>query len=603
MKEKYLISTTHEKNYLENLKKDGFFYHSYLSKKFNYDELNNERYLIKKTKNDLKLKIKCKKLTEKVFEKLYCEISKKCKIPISKKAYSIILIPFLNNFIEIIFDKLFYFDKIIKKNKKITLTLIHKNDFVYFNNFAEFISLSQKDFFNLQIISEIINFNNYTNKKEIIKKGNFLNFIKILNNFLSSLLKNKIYKIDDRTIQSKEKNESIYLYKIDFRHNFFVKKFLKYKSPTKKNLTKNFFNNINLLNEKRDLDLREKVLNKLSSKNKFDQFIFQMVIKYLPSLYFESCNSNIYEINNKIKSFPKFLISNAHGWWTDDKFKFYAATCINNKTKYIDTQHNGTYFIIKNNLHYAISKYFRDFFIGWGKACISDIRNINLPVLYSINKKKINTKSIKSKNDKRIIFMGASINRFFSGYCQSYLNGGNSFSYYFIQYKFLKNLSENIKKQMILRLRHNDRDPRGYFEYLKKNISNLKFEDINVSAASRLSSNKIDIVIVDHCSTPWLEALHANKPLIIFWDKNENLIDKSYTYLFKLLKKYKIFFNCPILASKRLEEISKKNINWWYKDKKIQRLRKEILRLFFFSNSEPVKAWNKNINLIYNEKN
>ena len=113
-----------------------------------------------------------------------------------------------------------------------------------------------------------------------------------------------------------------------------------------------------------------------------------MCIKYLPTLYLESVKNNFYNLDKQIKSVPKLLLSNAHGWWTDDKFKFYAGFCILNKTKYIDIQHNGTYFIIKKNPHYEISKYFRNYFIGWGSACERDKSNIKLPPLYSISKKK-----------------------------------------------------------------------------------------------------------------------------------------------------------------------------------------------------------------------
>jgi hypothetical protein len=65
------------------------------------------------------------------------------------------------------------------------------------------------------------------------------------------------------------------------------------------------------------------------------------------------------------------------------------------------------------------------------------------------------------------------------------------------------------------------------------------------------------------------------------------------------LKKNKIYFDCPIAAAKRLEEITKKDIKWWYKEKKIQQLRKKLLNLFFYSNSKPVKEWNNIIKRIF----
>ena len=62
------------------------------------------------------------------------------------------------------------------------------------------------------------------------------------------------------------------------------------------------------------------------------------------------------------------------------------ATCLNNNSKYIDVQHNGTYFIFDNNVHFDISSLFRHKFIGWGIACEKFSNCLNLPALYSIQK-------------------------------------------------------------------------------------------------------------------------------------------------------------------------------------------------------------------------
>ena len=198
--------------------------------------------------------------------------------------------------------------------------------------------------------------------------------------------------------------------------------------------------------------------------------------------------------------------------------------------------------------------------------------------------------------------MGASIKRFFGGYFQSYLNGGNTSSYYYSQLKFFKNLSLSNRKNLILRLRHNERDPRNYMNILKTKFKDINYEDMKIPASKRLAKDDVKAIIVDHCSTPWLEALYANKPLILFWSKSENLIDKKYKMMLNTLKKNKIYFDCPIAAAKRLDEITKKDIKWWYKEKKIQKLRKRLLNLFFYSNSKPVIEWNNTIKKIFYER-
>ena len=100
--------------------------------------------------------------------------------------------------------------------------------------------------------------------------------------------------------------------------------------------------------------------------------------------------------------------------------------------------------------------------------------------------------------------------------------------------------------------------------------------------------------MVDHCSTPWLEALFLNKPLIMFWDKNINVISKEFLELFEQLKLNKILFDNPQKAIERLNSVYDLNTDWWYSNK-IQKLRKKILNLFFSYNKEAIKMWNNRL--------
>ena len=99
---------------------------------------------------------------------MYYHQKKFYKFNISRRGYGIILIPFLNNFVEIFYKKYCDIEEKVKKNKHIKFQVLNSKDFIYFKNFKEFISFSQKDLFIFQIASEIINFNNIQTKKKII---------------------------------------------------------------------------------------------------------------------------------------------------------------------------------------------------------------------------------------------------------------------------------------------------------------------------------------------------------------------------------------------------------------------------------------------------
>jgi len=320
-----------------------------------------------------------------------------------------------------------------------------------------------------------------------------------------------------------------------------------------------------------------------------EKIFSELLIKYFPSLYLESIEENIIKFSNKMKSVPSKIISNAHGWWGDDFFKYYLAACLNNNSKYIDVQHNGTYFIFDNNVHFDISSLFRHKFIGWGNACEKFSNCLNLPALYSIQ----NTIP-KVANGKKIILMSANISRFFEGYRNSYLSGGQNLKYFSNQISFLEKMNSKIIKNFVIRARFNEKDPNDYLYFIKKKFNKIKIESLNKTAFERLSKTDVKIIVVDHCSTPWLEALFLNKPLIMFWDKDINVISKEFLELFEQLKLNKILFDNPQKAMARLNSVYDLSTDWWYSNK-IQKLRKKILNLFFSYNKEAIKMWNNRL--------
>ena len=117
-------------------------------------------------------------------------------------------------------------------------------------------------------------------------------------------------------------------------------------------------------------------------------------------------------------------------------------------------------------------------------------------------------------------------------------------------------MNSKIIKILLLRARFNEKDPNDYLNVLKKKFNKIKVESLNKTAFERLSKPDVKIIVVDHCSTPWLEALFLNKPLLImFWDKNINVISKEFLELFEQLKLNKILFDNPQKAIERLNSV------------------------------------------------
>ena len=520
---------------------------------------------------------------KKIIKILYEEYKKFYKSQISLKSFYIIVSPFIFTFLDIIRYKYKIINNCKKKNKNYLFSTLHKKNFDEIENFSDFLSKVQTDKFNLQLNTEIILYKKFNNNTLYLKR----NFKKIFIKFFKKNINLKNLELKEKNLNAKINSKS-YFYKLDFRHKDIINKLVK-KNKNYENLNDNKIFSFKLLNIPINSKLRNNILSNLNSLDSEEKFYFKMLVKYLPSIYLEGIDENLKNVQNITQVFPKNIISNAHGWWGNDYFKFYLAACIKNKTKYFEVQHNGTYFVFDNNVHFDISSLFRDKFIGWGLACKGFKNSLNLPSLYTVNK---NEK--KKINGNKIVLMSANISRFFEGYRNSYLSGGFNLHYFQNQIVFLEKLNQNICKNVVIRSRFNIKDPNDYITFLKKKFKKLHIEEIKNSAYARLKNSKFKIIVVDHCSTPWLEALFINKPLIMFWDKKLNILSKKYSKIFDELEKNKILFYSPSDAASRLNNIANKEINWWYSNK-IQNLRKKILKLFMSYETNSFYKWDKKL--------
>ena len=525
-------------------------------------------------------------LNKKIIDIIYKEYKIFYKSNISKKSFFLLVSPFIFTFLDVIRNKNKTLSYCKKKFKSLQFASLDENNFFYPKSFSEFLSNIQSDQFNLQLNTEIIKYKNFNNKK--IKIYNSLK-----NKFFNLLKKNiKLKNLKEKNFIYNHKklimNKNIIFHKIDYRHKYALGKILK-KNKNYRIFDDNKFKLNDLVKIEKNNNLRNQILKSLLKENQEVKFFSNLLIKYLPSLYLESIEENIINFSDKIKRVPFKIISNAHGWWANDCFKFYLATCLNNNSKYIDIQHNGTYFIFDDNVHFNISSLFRDKFIGWGQVCEKFSNCSSLPALYSIQKSKP-----KVSNGNKIILMSANISRFFEGYRNSYLSGGQNLKYFNNQILFLEKINSEIQKHLIIRARFNVKDPNDYSSYLKKKFKKIKIETIKKPAFDRLNKPDIKIIVVDHCSTPWLEALFLNKPLIMFWDRNINVISKEFLKLFEELRSNNILFDDPQKAVARLNSVYSFQTDWWYSNK-IQKLRKKILNLFFIHNKEAINMWNNRL--------
>jgi len=98
------------------------------------------------------------------------------------------------------------------------------------------------------------------------------------------------------------------------------------------------------------------------------------------------------------------------------------------------------------------------------------------------------------------------------------------------------------------------------------------------------------VVVIDHLSTTFLEALTINVPTILFWDHTVNVLRLEAEPYFDFLKQAGILFKTPQEAAKKVNEISEDPLKWWL-SKETQELKDKFCQHFALTSKDWVNVW------------
>lgn len=533
----------------------------YILSKKKKNIINSSWDKISNLEKDFKSLIKIKR---EIFVFVYKNLEKYHKTNMGEGYWSIILTPWLDHLI----PHLFQFWKMIsgiKKNYHAEIYECEDNDFIY-NNFDEAEYLQNLNF-QKWIISKIIIYqNNFKlTTKKLVVKNNLNQFSKIKNycyhlvNFLFKFIPSNKIVIDKIQIGF-------------FNYLLLSLKLKQFPFIWIKN------NNYKLIPT--NINLRKQMFETNNKKINFTNFIKKNMAYLIPKNYLE----NFSFINNSIlESYwpkkTKIIITGA-SYWFDDFFKIWCAKQkIENKSKYIITQHGGRFGTEKFTSNLDTQLNLADIFISWGWKNSKK----NVYPFYSLKFSRF--KKINYIKNKKIIF------------CQSiypnYLShiDGNPFSLdekidkIKIANLLFKNLNKELKKYYLIR----------YLDHLKKNNYYFgKFEDNNIpkDIGKKNFSNILHsarIFIHDQDSTTFLETISYNIPTLLilkkgYSDKLTNAARKHY----QQLEKNKIIFT-NISSVSNFLNLNYFEIDKWWKKKETQEARSNFCKIFANRTNNPVE--------------
>tara|TARA_B100000965_G_scaffold406839_1_gene449450 strand:+ start:17826 stop:19604 length:1779 start_codon:yes stop_codon:yes gene_type:complete len=561
----YIISDN-EKLEIKGLKKITTDVHLYNYFKFKKNKKNIE-FLKLKTRSNLK------------------EYKAEYKIIKSKSLnYSKALRIFLNDYHKTSFSN-FFWDKVLNEQ-------LYRLTLIIFDFYSEFKYISKKNY--LSNITSEKKFNPPELFSHIFKNLEFNNEYRdeILRIFLLNFNNKKIYKtinLDDHYINRNNfkikplKNENFFLKifnnfnllplyienkirKIFFNkkiHTAIIKSYFQTKFrlilENKSKLKISTINFPSILKKKEiNYECRKNLSNSILVKDDFDFFFKKIIISFFPKILLEDFQINklkICEFYNHNKEL-KYVINES--FLSDDWSNLNLALgkeLFN--VKHIYNEHNYlTYILFGNRVKEFSENVDLYFSIGWENKNFSLVqKGANLSIKKS--------EKIKNKRFDLLFLPSFSFSR--KPYFANYISKETGFNYYKSSLKFLKGLNRKIKNNLYIKLHPNSFNYMG-FDYYYHHIKQYNLIDKKYSSQKVMRESKM--IILDHYSTTFLEVIKLNLPFIL-------IMDKKYTYQsnlkykdFEELIKNNIVHLSEKKASRFLNKIYGKHLEWW-KSKKV----------------------------------
>jgi len=334
--------------------------------------------------------------------------------------------------------------------------------------------------------------------------------------------------------------------------------------------------------------LREPMILKGAS-DRFESLLFRVIKNAIPICLIEKYafyrNRTV-----KIKGIDKVkLVASSTGWFSNERFKYFAAEVVANGAQHVEIQNMAGYGIAladpSENLRTE-----RDIFFTCGWRTINDEKVRSLPNFHFLK-----LKDSRVPSHEHILFIGNLAPRYTYKLRTNLLP--DDFPQYF-QFKkqFLKRLKSSARKVILYRPY-----PANYgwnevdrIREIEPGIS-LHLDEGPIIDMMKKSK----IVVIDHCATAFVEALLINVPCILFWDPEIFLVKPEASIYLNQLRSAGILHDYPESAAEKLNEVFDDPISWW-SDEIIQKARMAFCNWYVDTRKAWQDIWSDELNGIIN---
>lgn len=515
-------------------------------------------------------------LYEKYLDLLKNNLNNIHKVSFSTSYWRIIIGPWLNYFLEMVYDRYLSIERASIENIDYVSIVDIKDEDVVPRNMTDFIQLFPKDTWNQYIYQNIISEFNIRTKK----MQDNINSEKIENHKKISY-KNTIKKI----FFFFNKFNNIHFFSSYINVDKLMTLQIKLKQIPTLGYTRDATIDVNYSNELRNAIALPK------SEIKFENILIALLRKQIPKYYLEGYT----EFKNKIfKMYPKNskVIFTANAYNSDDGFKFWAAEMKEKGSKYIVGQHGGHHgmgLFSSHEKHQILSS---DRYFSWGWK--DDYYRKIIPVSAVKLKQKI---SHNPNGDILVVMMSFPRNSYhimampISGQMLHYIND---------QIKLIEQVDDTVKKLLKLRVYKND-----YGWEIKQRLIDKGFH-LNIESDTNLNKAFIKrlfecrLCITTYNATTYLETFSANYPTLLYWDPYYWELNEQAKPFFNLLKEVGILHHTESSLSEKLNEIYENPMFWWMSDE-VQNAKNLFCTQYANKNGNYIEEYKKEFTSIIEE--
>lgn len=487
----------------------------------------------------------------------------------NRRYWEIILGDYIIHFIQIVYDRYMNIVEFIKKYPNFETIFLSKDNYITPLEFQNLISNVEKDGYNLQLYSQILEFLGYEfSRKDYSLKQESSYFGK---SKMNSSIFLKVLKLFSG------KNPSVSVVSPYFANK--IKSSLKLLFEAKGSICYEDFTSNFSIKLKKDTDTRKDFLRLYNGKDEFIKLLFYLFEENFPLLFLEGFEKMKKIAISKVRPKSKIYFS-ANAFYYNYLYKFYLAENMD-EICIVNMQHGGNHGIDDLMNEQIYEKIICNIYLNWGwqedaKAHICSHEKI--------------CQKINAKKNGYILFVGTTLPRYEYFFYSTYRSSSMKLVYLQKEISFFNSV-ENIERFLV---RHYPKDY-GFkiLENLKRSHPNLKIDDHSRKFHTVLK--KARLFVCDHMHTTYLEALAMNFPTVIFIDKNYYSFNKP--QVLHLLVDAKILFYDEIEAANHINRIYENVDSWWLLPK-VQKARECFCSIYAKQPENWAKEWVKTFNII-----